>query len=153
MNSFTKIKSFSHISIFLLAVTGILNGCYAETYAVAPDPVIIPSPPPGEIVYTEYECPEGYVWVGDYYDWNGYSWVLIRGGCQYRPGYIWVAPTYIYVSGGVRYVPGYWKPKSGTYVKGYPHSYPKKYNAYPPPPPPASHHHNYHPKVQAIPKK
>jgi hypothetical protein len=140
-------------TLFYVSIAASAAGCYAEAYAVAPGPVVAPSPPPAEVIYVEAACPAGYVWVGDYYHWNGYSWVLVQGGCTYRPGYIWIAPSYIHVSGGVTYVAGYWKPVSHHHVQGSPPPQPKKYHAVPPAPSyKAPHSHTVHPKVKAIPK-
>ena len=121
-------------ALLYVSLAALAAGCYAEAYTVAPGPVVVSAPPPAEVVYTEGACPVDYVWVGDYYHWNGYSWVLIQGGCTYRPGYVWIAPSYIHISGGVKYVGGYWKPAPHHthYVQATPPSGPKHYYATPP---------------------
>ncbi len=144
----------------LFIAAACLGGCYAEAYAVAPGPMVVESYPPEGAVYVEAAaCPVDYVYVADYYHWDGYGWVLIEGGCYYRPGYIWIAPTYVHVHSGVHYSPGYWKPTyhghvnasaSTAVVQGHPP--PKKVTAHPPsapPPPPAL---KAHPPGKAIPK-
>ena len=145
--------------LILLAAAAGLGGCYAEAYAVAPGPVVVESYPPDGVVYVEdASCPIDYVYVADYYHWDGYNWILIEGGCYYRPGYVWIAPTYVHVHSGVHYSAGYWKPAyhghvkgsaSPTVIQGHPTA--KKVTAHPPapPPPPAM---KAHPPGKAIPK-